>query len=153
MPPYVASAAGSVGDKLLVVDDDPNFGALISAVAKDRGFIPKFFTSLIDMGSFARIKEFDVAVIDYYLGSMRGDEIAEYVDTFFSEVPVIIVSSEDLRESRNVKWPACVRTFIPKSEGPGRIIDTARQIVKRERLLKHFASATPKEVAVVREKS
>jgi DNA-binding response OmpR family regulator len=139
MPPYGATSTGRVGDKLLIVDDDVCFGALISAVAKDRGFIPRFFTSLIDMGSFARIKEFDVAIIDYYLGSLRGDEIAEYVDTFFSEVPVIIVSSEDLRETRSVKWPASVRTFIPKTEGPARIIETARQIVKRERLLKRFA--------------
>lgn len=139
MPPFGATSTGRVGDKLLVVDDDVCFGALISAVAKDRGLIPRFFTSLIDMGSFARIKEFDVAIIDYYLGSMRGDEIAEYVDTFFSEVPVIIVSSEDLRETRSVKWPASVRTFIPKTEGPVRIVEAARQIVKRERLLKRFA--------------
>lgn len=146
MPPYGATSSESLGDKLLIVDDDVCFGALISAVAKDRGFVPRFFTSLIDMGSFARIKEFDVAIIDYYLGSLRGDEIAEYVDTFFSEVPVIIVSSEDLRETRAVKWPASVRTFIPKSEGPGRIVEAAKQIVKRERLLRRFLAFPGAEV-------
>lgn len=135
-----AQSTTALGDRLLIVDDDACFGALISAVAKDRGLVSRFFTSLVDMGSFARIREFDVAVIDYYLGSLRGDEIAEYVDTFFSEVPVIIVSSEDLRETRSVKWPASVRQFIPKSEGPVKIVEAARQIVKRERLLKRYSS-------------
>ena len=29
-----------------------------------RGFEPYYFTSLIEMGSFARIRDFDIAVID-----------------------------------------------------------------------------------------
>lgn len=138
MSSHGATSAVRGPDKLLIVDDDVCFGALMSAVAKSRGFAPHFFTSLIDMGSFARIREFDVAIIDYYLGTLRGDEIAEYVDTFFSDVPVIIVSSENLAETRSVKWPASVRKFIPKSDGPGRIVEAAATIVKRDRMLKRF---------------
>lgn len=138
MPPYGATSTVKGPDKLLVVDDDVCFGALMTAVAKTRGFAPHFFTSLIDMGSFARIREFDVAIIDYYLGTLRGDEIAEYVDTFFSDVPVIIVSSENLAETRSVKWPASVRQFIPKTEGPVKIVEAALAVVKRDRLLRRF---------------
>jgi DNA-binding response OmpR family regulator len=126
-------------DKLVIFDDDVCFGTLLSAKARRAGFAPQFFTSLVDLGSFARIKEFDLAIIDYYLGSIRGDEIAEYVDTFFDQVPVIIVSSEDMRERRLQKWPASVRLFIPKADGAHSIIAGARQLLTRERMLRRLA--------------
>ena len=138
MPPGAYSTA-SVGDRLLIVDDDECFGALVSAVAKDRGLIPKFFTSLIDMGSFARIREFDVAIIDYYLGSLRGDEIAEYVDTFFADLPVIICSAEDFSANGGRRWPASVRAFHPKAAGAARIVEAAREILERRRFLERLA--------------
>ena len=133
--------AAPPADKLVIFDDDVCFGALISAKAKACGFESRFFTSLVDMGSFARIKEFDIAIVDFYLGTIRGDEIAEYVDTFFDQVPVIIVSSADMSESRISQWPASVRMFVPKSAGPGRIIEAARSIIVRERMLKRLAGS------------
>lgn len=129
----------SVG-RLLVIDDDRTFGAIISACAKTRGFEPLYCSSLIDLGSFARIREFDVAVIDYFLGSMQGDEIAEYVDTFFSEIPVIIVSSKPFGAEEVAKWPSSVRRFIAKSEGPAAIVEAAKNLVNRERLIRRLST-------------
>ena len=126
------------GNRLLVIDDDRTFGAIISASAKAKGFEPLYCSSLIDLGSFARIREFDVAIIDYFLGSMQGDEIAAYVDTFFNEIPVIIVSSKPFEEEERAGWPTSVRSFIAKSAGPTAIIDAARNLVNRERLLKRL---------------
>ena len=134
-------AASPRADKMVIFDDDVCFGALITAKARSSGFEPRFFTSLADIGTFARIKDFDVAIIDFYLGTVRGDEIAEYVDTFFDGIPVIIVSSEDLRESRIRQWPASVRQFVPKSEGPHRIIEAAKSVLQRERLLRRLAAS------------
>lgn len=129
--------------KLVIFDDDVCFGALLTAKARQAGFDTKFFTSLIDLGSFARIKEFDIAIIDYFLGSIRGDEIAEYVDTFFAEIPVIIVSSNDFDPRQVAKWPASVRQFVPKTQGIGKIIDAARGVLERDRMLRHFLAPPP----------
>lgn len=127
-------------DKLLLVDDDPGFGAILASIAKSKGFEPQWYSSLLEMGSFARIKEYDVAIIDYYLDCLRGDEIAQYVDTFFAGIPVIIVSSRNFTLQEISRWPSCVRRFVGKEKGAERIIDEARTILKRERLLKHFVS-------------
>jgi len=140
MPTTRGPIASPPADKLVIFDDDVCFGALITAKARRSGFEPRFFTSLADIGTFARIKDFDVAIIDFYLGTIRGDEIAEYVDTFFDGIPVIMVSSEDLRTSRIRQWPASVRRFVPKSDGPGAIIDAARSVLERERLLRRLAA-------------
>ena len=141
MPTSRGATTSPTGDKLVIFDDDVCFGALITAKARSQGFEPRFFTSLADIGTFARIKDFDVAIIDFYLGNDRGDAIAEYVDTFFDGIPVIIVSSEDLSGNRIRQWPASVRRFVQKSEGPGRIIEAARSVLERERLLKRFAAS------------
>lgn len=125
-------------NRLLVIDDDRTFGAIISASAKTKGFDPLYCSSLIDLGSFARIREFDVAIIDYFLGSMQGDEIAEYVDTFFSEIPVIIVSSRPFNDDEVAAWPSSVRRFIAKSQGPTAIVEAARALVNREQLLRRL---------------
>lgn len=147
MPTNGISTASPARDKLVIFDDDVCFGALITAKARAEGFDPRFFTSLVDMGSFARIKDFDVAIVDFYLGTIRGDEIAEYVDTFFDQVPVIMVSSEDMGDTKISRWPASVRRFVPKSAGPGRIIQAAEQVLRRERLLRHFASRASTEAS------
>lgn len=130
-------------DKIVVVDDDPVFGALMMAKAKSSGFDAKFYLSLVDMGSFARIKEYDLAIIDFYMDQIRGDEIAVYVDTFFKDVPVIIVSAEDFTESeRAKKWPQTVRAFVPKMDGVDKILTTAKAILQRERMLRRLSTAT-----------
>ena len=129
-------------DRLLIIDDDICFGALMSAVAPKQGFEPRFFPSLVDMGSFARIKDFDIAVIDYFLGHLRGDEIAEYVDTFFEDIPVVIVSAEASLSEKGRTWPESVRTFIPKSSGVEHIMEGVRNVLKRDRMLKRLRNTT-----------
>ncbi len=127
-------------DKLLVIDDDETFCKIVGAAGRSRGFETRCYSSLVDMGSFARIKEFDVAIIDYYLGSMRGDEIAEYVDTFFRDIPVLIVSAKDFETDQMAKWPDSVRRFVSKSAGADAIIANTREVLDRHRLLQRLSS-------------
>jgi DNA-binding NtrC family response regulator len=129
-------------DRLLIIDDDICFGALMSAIAPKYHLEPRFFPSLVDMGSFARIKDFDIAIIDYFLGHLRGDEIAEYVDTFFANIPVIIVSAEETLSHREKKWPESVRMFLPKATGPDGIAAAARKVLTRDRFLRRLESTT-----------
>lgn len=124
--------------KMLVIDDDPSFGQLISTLAESRGLQTHYVSSLLDLGSFARIKEYEVALIDYFLGNLRGDEIAQYVEMFFQDIPVVIVSGNNFSAEEVDKWPASVKRFVAKSEGPYNIIDRVISVLERERLLKKF---------------
>ena len=134
-------------DKLLVIDDDATFCKIIAAAGKSRGFDSRCYGSLVDMGSFARIKEFDIAIIDYYLGSMHGDEIAEYVDTFFRNVPVLIVSARNFDKDQVAKWPDSVRRFVSKSSGADNIIASAREVLDRSRLLQRLSNRGTTQVS------
>jgi len=131
-------------DRLLILDDDPYFGALLSATARRFGFVPTYYASIFDLGPFARIKDFDLAIIDVYMGCIRGDELAECIDMFCSEVPVILVSGHDLHETNwESRCPESVRSFMPKTAGPLKILEVARSTLQRERLLRRLAATTP----------
>jgi len=110
---------------ILVIDDDPQFGSLLSALARARGIPLEYYTSLSELGSFALLGQFDAAILDYYLESMNGMEIAEYVETFFDHLPVILVSGTAFLEADKKEWPKCVRQFVPKARGPYAILDSA----------------------------
>jgi DNA-binding response OmpR family regulator len=133
--------AGPPADKLIIFDDDPYFGTLISAIARQYNFAAHYFQSLYAMGSFSRIRNYDIAIIDIYMDSIRGDELAAYIDMFCSDIPVILVSGQGLehRDGRTV-WPQSVRAFIPKAAGAHQILAAARATLTRERMLKRLAS-------------
>jgi len=110
---------------ILVIDDDSTFGMLMKALAEARGLKLDYFTSLSELGSFARIGEYDVAVLDYYLDKLTGAEIAEYFDAFFTDTPVVMVSGNSEVKDESTKWPRCVRQFVPKSRGAKEILQVA----------------------------
>ena len=113
--------------KMVLIDDDPMFRRLMSTYANSMGINLKCFSSLLDMHSFAHLKNYDLALIDFHLDSLSGTEIAEYVDIFFGDLPVIIVSGDpEIGEKLKVnKGPACIREFVSKHVGPRAILEAA----------------------------
>ncbi len=118
---------------ILLIDDDELFRALFKQVADSVGIPVTCHASLSEMHSFAALKDFDVAVFDYYLESFRGPEIAEYVDVFFRELPVILISGNDIDGDSQRIWPSCIRRFVAKSSGPYAIIERALDAVASAR--------------------
>jgi DNA-binding NtrC family response regulator len=124
--------------KMLIIDDDSTYGVLLSAIARKKGFEPHYYPSLLNLGSFACIRDYDIAVIDYFMDSVRGDEIAHYAQMFTMNVPVIIISGLNFGEEERKTWPACVKDFVAKEFGGERIIDAAAEVLKRQEFLKRF---------------
>ena len=124
--------------KVLLVDDDPSFGYLMSRVAKSMDIELTHKVSLIELGSFAMIKNFDIAMIDFYLENLRGDEIAQYVDTFFNDIPIVIVSAHEFDDNSKSKWPPTVKAFLPKEIGPAQLLEKVVETYERMNFLKSF---------------
>lgn len=116
---------------VLLIDDDPAFRALFLAVAGALGIPGRAYASLSEMNSFAELRNYDVVVLDYYLESFKGPEIAEYIDVFFTELPVIMISGGDVDEQANRVWPSCIQRFLKKSAGPYEILQAAIMALKR----------------------
>lgn len=129
--------------KVLLVDDDPSFGYLMTQVAKSMGIDLTHKVSLIELGSFAMIKNFDIAMIDFYLENLRGDEIAQYVDTFFNDMPIVIVSAHEFDDKSKSKWPPTVKAFLPKAIGPSQLLKRVVETYDRMNFLKRFTGTGP----------
>lgn len=116
--------------RLLLIDDDEDFGRLMQAIAITQGVKLDYFPSLLALGRIGRIAEYDVAILDYYLGEMSGLEVAEYVERFFGGKPVIIVSGTWYSDIGWKNCPQCVRQFIPKVRGANPILTCALELAK-----------------------
>lgn len=129
--------------RMLIIDDDSAFGVLLSALARKKGFEPQFAPSLLSLGSFACIRDFEIVVADYYMDSVRGDEIAHYAQMFTMDVPVIIISGRHFSKGEQEKWPSCVKDFVAKDQGAEKIIDSAIEVLKRQEFLRRFGGGNP----------
>ena len=113
---------------ILVIDDDPCFRDLIRTVGQALKLPVTTVASLEEMSSFAALKDYDIAVIDFNLEGFCGVEIAEYVEVFFKELPVLIVSGENLDPTPVTRWPACIKKFVHKSFGPYAILQRCMKL-------------------------
>ena len=114
--------------KILVIDDDPAFGKIVKALAEARGIGCDWAPSLESLGRVGKLSGYDGAILDYFLEKFTGAEIAEYVDVFFADIPVVIVSSRPDIHAQRRNWPKCVRQFVDKASGARSILDQALQV-------------------------
>ena len=79
--------------RALLVDDDVMFGALMRKQAERHGIQ---LVHCLSVGEFLKagpVAGFDLVLLDYDLGRIKGSALAEFCQVFFSKVPVVIVSS------------------------------------------------------------
>lgn len=114
--------------RVVLIDDNASFRLILSQVAQMRGMILDTYESLSDLGSIGLLGRYDAAIIDYDLDKMTGVEIAEYLEAFFSDVPVILVSGAQ-RDPDKKGWPASVKRFVHKDAGYDQVLSQAMRCI------------------------
>jgi len=121
-------ADGTRSPKMILIDDDPSFTAILARFAALEGIELDTFNSLSELGFVALLRNYDVAIIDYDLGALNGVEIAEYMSSLLDDMPMVLISASD-RSEEIAQCPCCIRAFINKSAGFDKILETARLCV------------------------
>ncbi|MFK7872683.1 MAG: response regulator [Oligoflexales bacterium] len=104
---------------VLLVDDDPVYGRIMQRVASQNSV---FLTYISTVEEFPKDQDFDVAVIDYDLGSVTGFEMAHYLESLSNiDIPVILVSQSEQKETK--QWPTMIREFVHKDLGPYAVLE------------------------------
>jgi CheY-like chemotaxis protein len=114
--------------RMLLIDDDVAYGALMVKVAESQGIRLDFFPSLTAAGSVGALGQYDAAILDFFLDRFTGAEIAEYIDAFFASIPVMVVSGKESYPEGQPR-PKCVKSFLCKSNGPVKILTEARGLI------------------------
>ena len=121
---------------IVLIDDDPIFCSLMAEHARRMSVNLHFFHDLLEVQNSGNMQKYQVAILDYQLEQMNGLEVANWIPSFFNDMPIILVSYEDRNEENtNATWPGSVRCFVHKREGVKSIIAHAlalRDQLKRE---------------------
>ncbi len=116
--------------KIVLIDDDETYNAIMKRAAVMLGLQLEAYTSLVDLGSVGMLGRYDVAIVDYQLGQITGVEIAQYLSELFRGVPMVLVSqSRAVGQMRDL--PDSIAAFIHKSEGYGNVLEQAARIARR----------------------
>jgi CheY-like chemotaxis protein len=118
---------GPMEPRIILIDDDPVYGAVISRWAAREGVALDVFHSLDDLGFVGLLAQYDVAIVDYDLGAINGRDVADYMMTLFGNKPMIMISGMD-RSTELANCPACVKAFMNKSVGYEKILETALKL-------------------------
>ena len=125
-------AVPSVRPRILLIDDEPMFGAIMKKTANHLRVPLTYCQRLEDIPAIAKDK-FDVVIVDYDLGAATGIEIARYIEDLTErDLPMILVSQSSRKINR--RSPDSIREFVHKKLGPVAIFDAAFEAVEAARV-------------------
>ena len=111
------------GPRVLFIDDDPVFGAILTRVAHAGKIALDHITSsrAVDLRNVR--KSYDLIVTDYDLGNVTGIQLIRSLEAWDQALPTILVSSYG--EIPSLHLPASVLLTLHKCEGPQKILYAA----------------------------
>lgn len=81
--------------KVLVIDDEVQLVQILKKGLALHHCVVDIATSGKEGVMRARSNHYDVIILDYCLGDMRGDEVATLIRTYKSTIPILVLSREE----------------------------------------------------------
>lgn len=119
-------ALRGIGQKFLIIDDDPVFCRIVSKLCNLNGIASTFHTSLKELDSID-LSEYTGAIIDVHLGLANGVEVADYISSIEPDLPLLMVSTSRF-QTKQLNLHGL--PFMHKSEGPQAIIEATINAIR-----------------------
>jgi len=117
--------------RLLLIDDDPAFGKIMTKLAQRFSVALTTCRSLADLGPL-RGWTFDAALVDYHLESASGITAIRELERHFQDLPVILISQTYKAEEDESSWPGSIKDFCRKSGGLDSLLIAAVAVARQE---------------------
>ena len=118
-------------NKIVLIDDDPGFNLIMTRVAEQMGVSLNTYESLEDLGMVSLMNSYDIAIVDYDLGTVNGLDVANYAKSFFKDLPIYLISNQERQPSPY--WPENIVKFSSKRNGYAGIMHMAQKILNPSR--------------------
>lgn len=115
--------------RVFLVDDDPLFAEIMKHSAFELKVEILATTNISNIGPLVNW-DFDVAIVDYDLGSITGVDLSTYISYFIGDFPIVLISHSDREHQLENMCHNHDKAFIHKSLGPLKIIETALNVQK-----------------------
>ena len=120
--------------RVLLVDDDSVFRAVMVRLAQAEGIDLEAYDSLLEVEPFSRIQSYNGVIFDYHLGQQDGLDVGNCLKPFFREVPSLLVSADDTVGDVMKKSSGCpFKEFISKRVGCMKIIERMKDLLNVEK--------------------
>ncbi len=106
--------------RILLIDDDPTFGMILSRLAQAKGVPLRYYSSAREAYRQVDDLKADLALIDFNLGEVNGVQLSRHVERIAGKIPTILISSMNV--PGDIVWPESVSHFISKKEGAERLL-------------------------------
>ena len=110
--------------KLLLIDDDKDFGALMLAIAEAYAIRIKFVTSLNEVNA-VELADYDVIIVDYQLEDITGPELATMLQQTIPEVPLMLISGKKAPDLNQESYPSNIKKFVSKNVDGSKLLLSA----------------------------
>lgn len=129
-----ATAKDSYTPKILLIDDDVEYGKIMERIAKKNNTQLYYYPSLENVPTNGEVK-FDAAIVDFDLGNITGLELTSYLETNCAQmIPVVLISHSGRWNSKRF-WPDTIKDFVHKKLGPSVVLNTVHEVIKKNRSL------------------
>ncbi len=116
--------------RILLIDDDSNFGKILKQEAKSKNISLIICLSLNNPELLAGQK-FDCAIVDYDLGDRTtGPELGQNLVKVLGAIPMLLISQKPRTQADGNQWPACIKGFVHKESGHQAIINAALDVCR-----------------------
>lgn len=100
--------------RILVVDDDPLYGAIVEQVAAQQNVeVHRILPSELE----GLRPGYHAAIVDFDLGEIDGAEFSANLEQQVGLIPTVLVSSTNQEDLPKRKWPKSIIGFVPKAAG------------------------------------
>lgn len=113
--------------QLLLIDDDEDFGALMLSIAEAYNIRVKFVTSLSHVNA-VELPDYDAIIVDYYLESTTGTELAAMLQETIPHVPLMLISGKSAVDLNAETYPANIKKFVPKTVEGAKLLLSAYKV-------------------------
>jgi|SRR5215470_6765890 len=110
--------------KILSIDDNQSLNSMRQLVLAVSGFDCDLATTAEQALAMVLTCNYDAILLDYYLPGTTGSQVANTIKTLRPEIPIIVVTGEELHEHSDA-----VHSYMIKGEGPEVLLAKLHSIV------------------------
>jgi len=118
------------GPRILVVDDDRDYGELVAELLEMRGYPADATFDVEAAGTRLKAGRYDAVVTDLHMGPMNGMDLLAIVRERHPDTPVIVMSAFPTADTRADVMAAGACAFIDKPFGANDLIGVLTQVGK-----------------------
>jgi len=110
--------------KILSIDDNQSLNSMRQIVLAVSGFDCDLAATAEQALAMVLTCNYDAILLDYYLPGTTGSQVANTIKTLRPEIPIIVVTGEELHEHSDA-----VHSYMIKGEGPEVLLAKLHSIV------------------------